>query len=164
MSRPAPDKNRHAAVEPRVAEPPRRRTRLLYALAAVLAVCGLADAVYLTVEHLTGHSVRCTITTGCSEVLSSRYATIGGYPLALLGALAYFIAFSLATLACFDSPRAGKLLAVLAASMFAATLWLLYLQAFVLHAFCQYCLLSATLTTLLTLIALIALRASRPKA
>jgi uncharacterized membrane protein len=25
-------------------------------------------------------------------------------------------------------------------------LWLLYLQAFVLHAFCQYCLLSAAIT------------------
>jgi uncharacterized membrane protein len=122
-------------------------------LAAVLSLVGLADAIYLTVEHLSGRSVRCTVTSGCSEVLGSPYATIGGYPLALFGALAYFTAFSLATLAAFGSRRAGNLFAVLAALMFAASLWLLYLQAFVLHAFCQYCLLSAAITTLLACIA-----------
>ena len=124
----------------------------LLALAAVLSLAGLADAVYLTVEHLTGRSVRCSVTSGCSEVLASPYATIGGYPLALLGALAYFTAFSLATLAAFGSERAGQLLAVLVALMFATSLWLLYVQAFVLHAFCQYCLLSAAITTLLAII------------
>jgi Vitamin K epoxide reductase family. len=34
--------------------------------------------------------------------------------------------------------------------MFVTTLWLLYLQAFVLHAFCDYCLFSAGVTTVLT--------------
>lgn len=129
------------------------RVSRLYSLAAVLSLAGLADAIYLTVEHLSGRSVRCTVTGGCSEVLGSPYATIGGYPLALFGALAYFTAFSLATLAAFGSRRAGNLFAVLAALMFAASLWLVYLQAFVLHAFCQYCLLSAAITTLLAGIA-----------
>jgi uncharacterized membrane protein len=125
------------------------RISRLYSLAAVLSLAGLADAVYLTVEHLTGRSVRCSVTSGCSEVLGSPYATIGGYPLALFGALAYFTAFSLATLAAFGSRRAENLFAVLVALMFATSLWLLYLQAFVLRAFCQYCLLSAAITTLL---------------
>jgi uncharacterized membrane protein len=136
----------------REATPDAPRLSRLYALAAVLALAGLADAVYLTVEHLTGRSVRCTVTSGCSEVLSSSYATVSGYPLALFGALAYFTAFSLATLAAFGSERAGKFLAVLVALMFAASLWLLYVQAFVLEAFCQYCLLSAGITTLLAVI------------
>ena len=137
--------------EERESETPPRISRL-FALAAALALAGLADAVYLTVEHLTGRSVRCTVTSGCSEVLSSPYATVFGYPLALVGALAYFTAFSLATLAAFGSVRAAKLLAVLVALMFATTLWLLYVQAFVLHAFCQYCLLSAAITSLLVVI------------
>jgi uncharacterized membrane protein len=132
----------------RAGETPPRLSRL-YTLAAVLSLAGLADAIYLTVEHLSGRSVRCTVTSGCSEVLGSPYATIGGYPLALFGAAAYFTAFSLATLAAFGSERAGNLFAVLVALMFATSLWLLYLQAFVLHAFCQYCLLSAAVTTLL---------------
>ena len=139
---------------PESPSPPPRVSRL-YSLAAVLSLAGLADAIYLTVEHLTGRSVRCTVTNGCSEVLSSPYATIGGYPLALFGALAYFTAFSLATLAAFGSARAGNLFAVLVALMFAMSLWLVYLQAFVLHAFCQYCLLSAAITTLLAVIVVV---------
>lgn len=131
------------------------RLSRLFALAAVLSLVGLADAIYLTVEHLTGRSVRCSVTSGCSEVLASPYATVGGYPLAAFGALAYFTAFSLATLAAFGSERAGSLLAVLVALMFATSLWLLYLQAFVLHAFCQYCLLSAAITTLLLVIVIV---------
>lgn len=127
----------------------------LYALGAILSVAGLADAVYLTVEHLSGRSVRCTVTNGCSEVLGSPYAVLAGYPLALFGAFAYFTAFSLATLAAFGSERAGKLLAVLVAFMFAMTLWLLYLQAFVLEAYCQYCLLSAAITTLLAVVVIV---------
>ena len=128
------------------------RISRLDALAAVLALAGLADAIYLTVEHLSGRSVRCGLTSGCSEVLSSSYATFGGYPLALFGALAYFTAFALATLAAFGSIRARHLLAPLVALMFAVTLWLLYLQAFVLRAFCQYCLLSAAITSLLVVV------------
>jgi uncharacterized membrane protein len=38
--------------------------------------------------------------------------------------------------------------------MFLMTLWLLYLQAFVIHHFCQYCLLSAAVTITLTAIVL----------
>ena len=136
------------------------RISRLYTLAAVLSLAGLADAVYLTVEHLTGRSVRCTVTNGCSEVLGSAYAVIAGYPLALFGALAYFTAFSLATLAAFGSQRAGNFLAVLVALMFAMTLWLLYLQAFILEAYCQYCLLSAAITSLLVVI-VIARRATK---
>jgi len=37
--------------------------------------------------------------------------------------------------------------------MFVITLWLFYLQAFVLHAFCDYCLFSAAVTTMLSGIA-----------
>lgn len=125
------------------------RLRLLDVCAALLALVGLADAVYLTVEHLTGASLQCSITHGCAEVLGSRFATVGGVPLASVGAAAYFTVFSLATLSAFGYAGARKLLAPLVALMFLFTLWLLYAQAFVLHAFCQYCLLSAATTTLL---------------
>ncbi len=129
----------------------------LYALAASVALIGLGDAVYLTVEHLAGRSVRCGISSGCSAVLASPYATLpGDIPLAALGAAAYFSAFSLATLAAFGYPHARAVLAILVASMLATTLWLLFVQAFVLHAFCDYCLLSAALTLTLTALVVIA--------
>ncbi len=138
-----------------------RRKIILYALAAVVSLVGLADSIYLTVEHVTGNSVRCTIISGCSEVLSSPYATVRGIPIALIGAVAYFTVFSLATLAAFGNEWAGKLFTLVVGLMFLTTLWLLYLQAFVIGSFCQFCLLSAAVTTALLGIAVFALRPSR---
>jgi len=127
-----------------------RRSRRIDALTAVLALVGLADAVYLTAEHLSGRSVVCMVTRGCDAVLQSPYASLpGGAPLASLGALAYFTVFSLATLSAFGYAHTSTLLRVVVAAMFAFTLWLLYVQAFVLEAFCSYCLLSAAVTTTL---------------
>ena len=125
-----------------------------YLITALLSLVGLADAIYLTVQDLTGQSLRCTIVSGCSEVLSSKYAHIGSIPLATLGAFAYFAVFSLAILAAFGYRFARPLLAALVGVMFLMTLWLLYLQAFVIHHFCQYCLLSAAVTTALAAILL----------
>ena len=132
---------------------PSRAALALDSLAALLALVGLGDSVYLTVQHLLGNALRCTITSGCSEVLGSSYAAVRGVPLAAVGGAAYFAAFSLATLAAFGYARARGLFAVLVGAMFLVTLWLLYVQAFVLHAFCQYCLLSAAVTTALALVA-----------
>ena len=131
---------------------------MLYGVAAFVSLVGLADAIYLTVEHLSGRSVQCTIVSGCSEVLSSSYASVRGVPLAAIGALAYFTVFSLATLAAFGYRGMGKLVALLVAAMFLTTLWLLYLQAFVIRHFCQFCLLSALVTITLTVLTLAARR------
>ena len=142
--------------EPTEAKP--RGIAWLYLIAALLSLVGLADSIYLTVEHLTGQSLRCTIISGCSEVLSSPYSHIGSVPLAAIGAVAYFVVFSLATLGAFGHARAGSLLKFVVAIMFFTTLWLLYLQAFVIHHFCQYCLLSAAVTIALTVVVLVATR------
>src|SRR4029079_11449176 len=94
-----------------------KRGTLLYILIAALSIFGLADAIYLTIEHITGQSVRCTIVAGCSEVLSSSYAFVVGYPLASIGALAYFTVFSLAILALFGYRIASQLLILLVLAM-----------------------------------------------
>ena len=125
-----------------------------FLIAAVVSLVGLADAIYLTVQDLTGQNLRCTIVSGCAEVLGSKYAHIGSVPLASVGAFAYFTVFSLAILAAFGYRFARPLLAALVGVMFLLTLWLLYLQAFVIHHFCQYCLLSAAVTTVLAAILL----------
>ncbi|HEY8225698.1 MAG TPA: vitamin K epoxide reductase family protein [Pyrinomonadaceae bacterium] len=135
------------AADPTTTPPPgTKRSTYFYIAVALISLIGLADATYLTIEHITEQSVRCTIVAGCSEVLSSKYALVAGVPLAMIGATAYFSVFSLATLAAFGYRFAGKLLNVLVAFMLLVSLWLIYLQAFVIHSFCQYCLLSAAVT------------------
>ena len=138
-----------------------RRALVLYGFAAFVSLIGLVDSIYLTVEHLSGRSVRCTIVKGRSEVLSSPYASVRGIPLALVGAIAYFTVFSLATLAAFGYRSTARLLPIVVGIMFLTTLWLFYLQAFVIKAFCQFCLLSALVTLILTVLVIFARRQER---
>lgn len=124
-------------------------------IAVMVALIGLADSVYLTVQHLTAAPVPCTIISGCETVLTSAYAEMAGVPTAAFGAAAYFAAFSLALLAAFGNRAAWMLFGVLSIGMAAFTLWLLYLQGFVIGAFCQFCLISALTTFVLFGIAML---------
>lgn len=141
-------------------------------VAAVIALLGVADAVYLTVHHYTAEPVPCSLISGCEQVLTSQYATLGGIlmavigdaaagigssaigevPLAGLGGLAYFIAFALALLTAFGDRRMWLLFGIQVILMSTFTAWLIYLQGYVIGAFCQFCLISALTTyTLLVL-------------
>lgn len=122
---------------------------ILYTVAAIVSLAGLADAIYLTVQALTGETLSCGGSPDCFRVLGSPYARIAGIPVAAFGTLAYFCVFSFATFAAFDYARARTFLALTVAAMFLATLWFLFVQSVLLHAFCRYCLFSAAITFLL---------------
>ena len=122
---------------------------ILFTAVAIVAVVGLADATYLTVQALTGETLSCGGSPDCFRVLGSLYAKVGGIPVAMLGALAYFTVFTFATFAAFGYPRSPKFLVLIAGAMFLMTLWLLIVQAFLLHAYCRYCLFSAAITFLI---------------
>ena len=122
---------------------------ILYAGAAIVALAGLADATYLSVQAFTGETLSCGGSPDCFRVLGSSYARVGGIPVALLGAVAYLSVFAFTTFAAFGYSRARILLIPIVGAMFLATLWFLYVQAFLLHAYCRYCLFSAAITFLL---------------
>ena len=79
---------------------------LAYGAAAILALLGLADATYLTVQAFTGENLICGGSGECVRVLASKYARVGGIPVAVFGMLAYFSVFSCAVLAASGSVRA----------------------------------------------------------
>lgn len=126
---------------------------IAYAIAATISLAGLADATYLTVQYLTGETVVCSGSSDCFRVLGSSYAHVAGMPIAAFGALAYFGAFSFATFAAFSYRLARRFFTLTVCVMCLMTLWLLYVQAFLLHAFCRYCLFSAAIVFLLAGIA-----------
>jgi len=126
-------------------------------IAAIIALIGIADAVYLTVHHYTAEAVPCTLTGGCEQVLTSEYAEIAGFPLAAYGAAAYFIAFSLVLLSIYGNRMAWTIFGVQVVLMAIFTGWLIYVQAALIGAFCQFCLLSAATTFTLTILFLISL-------
>jgi uncharacterized membrane protein len=122
------------------------RTRIIFCtVAAIISLAGLGEATYLTVQYLTGETAVCGGSADCFKVLGSAYARVAGIPVAAFGALGYFSVFSFATFAAFGYARARTLLALVVWPMFAATLWFLFVQAFLLHAFCRFCLFSAAL-------------------
>ncbi len=112
-------------------------------IASLISLVGLFDSVYLTVKHYSGEPVPCSLVEGCEMVLTSPYAEIAGVPLAALGAAAYFAAFSFSIMTAFGNRSFWKLFGVQSVLMAAFSIWLLYLQGFVIEAFCQFCLISA---------------------
>ena len=117
--------------------------RWLPMTAAIIALVGVADSVYLTAHHYTAEPVPCSIIEGCEQVLTSGYAEIAGFPLAAFGAAAYFAAFSLALLTAFGYRSLWGLYGIQATIMAIFSVWLIYIQCIVVGAFCQFCLLSA---------------------
>ena len=110
----------------------------------LLALLGFSDAVYLTAVHYNGAKLVCGAFGNCSTVLNSAYSTVLGVPVAILGAIYYFILIILLVL-WFDTKK--SLYQTLAARLtivgLLMSLWFLGLQIFILQAFCPFCLLSA---------------------
>jgi len=131
-------------------------------IARVLALVGFADAAYLTATHYAGLSVYCGPSGGCETVLTSEFATLGPMPVALAGAIYYAIA-SLAAWTPAGSWTRGTAAFLVGLTGFAMALTgvMFWLQAFVIDAWCRFCLASAAITTLLFLTALVLLRAVR---
>ncbi len=130
------------------------RSKRIAILAAAVACLGLIDSGYLTIKHLQGSFIRCG--DACSAVLGSRYAEgIAGVPLAGFGAMAYITVIIAVASTAFGSKLGRQIFAIMTTVMALFSLWLIYLQAFVIHAFCVYCLASAAASFTLAGLALI---------
>ena len=132
---------------------------------AVLSLVGLLISGYLTIYKL-GYlgTIQCG-TGGCETVQSSQYAYFLGMPVALWGVGAYTLLLLLAMVGLqperLDDRRIALGIFGMAAVGVAFSAWLTYLEAMVIHAWCQWCVVSAILITLIFLLSLPGLRAAR---
>jgi uncharacterized membrane protein len=136
--------------------------RYLQYAASIVGLLGLTDSIYLTIHHYNATEVPCGITGGCEQVLTSSYAEIAGIPLGVFGAIAYFTAFALAVLSAYGNELTWKLFGVLATIMAAASCWFIFVQAYYIHAYCQYCLGSALTSFTLFILFVISLALKPP--
>lgn len=121
-------------------------------IVVVLALLGLADAVYLSDIAFAGTSLTCNIAglDGCNVVAQSAYSRVFGLPLALYGALFYgallftFI-FSLVR----PHHRLFLVVAVIALVGALFSTYFLYVQIVLIKALCIYCIGSAIVSYLL---------------
>lgn len=125
----------------------------------ILGAIGLADASFLTIKHYTGGPLPCVITTSCEAVTTSSYSKLAGIPVALLGSFNYLLIIIL-SVAVLDTKRTQWLrrLAGWTAVGFVFTLYFLFVQAFILQAYCVYCLISAGISTVLFITGIMAYR------
>ena len=131
-------------------------------LAALVALAGLFVALYLTLYKL-GYIGNLVCAVGsCEVVQTSKWATLLGYPVAVWG-VAYYVgvlAVSLTGLSpsLVDDKRLSQLLVFITATGVLFSLWLTYLELFVIDAICMWCVVSAILATILFVVAVLDLR------
>jgi len=126
-----------------------RKTAWISAGIAALAFVGMVDAAYVALHSSRGFILPCGLAGGCDQVLNSPYAAVVGIPVAWFGLAFYLTTAGCALFALFGFEQALRLSFVLVSLALGFTVYLLYLQAIVIRAFCDYCLLSAFLVTLI---------------
>lgn len=130
----------------------------------LLALVGLLLSIYLWLYKIgVVGTLQCGAGGGpCEFVQASRYADVFGVPVALIGVAGYaaLLVVGLVGLqpAFAASRRVSVLLASLASAGFAFTLYLTYVELFVLDAICRWCVASAVIVTVIWVLSLAALR------
>jgi uncharacterized membrane protein len=124
----------------------------------VLAATGAGIAGYLLYERWTGGAPVCG-TGGCVIVQHSKYSKIAGVPVALLGLLAY-VAIFVTALSRSELAKAAGAAIALGGLVFAV--YLVYVQAALIDAFCQWCLASDVVIALLAFATSLRLLRARP--
>jgi uncharacterized membrane protein len=120
---------------------------------AAVALIGVFVAAYLLLYKLGAlGTLACGVDGGCEVVQASRYAYLLGVPVAAWGVLGYVLILGLALAGA--QPRFADrtwvsvgLLALTGAAL-AFTVYLTFLEAFVIHAWCRWCIVSGVLAVL----------------
>lgn len=124
---------------------------------ALISLAGLFVGAYLT---LFKFGIIGTLACGvgsCEQVQTSRWSVFLGLPVATwgLGFYAVMLALSIAGIQSRYAESRGLSLAVLLLTGWGVlfTAWLNYLEGFVIHAWCEWCLGSATMVVALFILA-----------
>jgi uncharacterized membrane protein len=123
----------------------------------VLSILGVAVSIYLSWAYLSGSHIACT-THGCEAVRSSSYSKLFGIPQPVFGILFYLAIGFLALISQIGEKTftigIKRLIIVFSAFGFLYSVYLTSLEAFVIKAYCDWCLVSAGISTLIFIIAL----------
>ncbi len=121
-----------------------------------LAFLGIADSAYLAQHEISNTPLICNIQnfSGCNTVAQSPYSSIFGIPVAVYGVLFYGILFALSALelVLFDQIMRRFIQWFTVAGVL-ASLYFLFVQAFLIGAFCIYCIASAVIALLILIFA-----------
>lgn len=119
-----------------------------YAFLLFFIASGFLVSLYALKQHyapLGGGACNVTATFNCDLVNRGQYGKILGFPVAGLGVVGYLMMGVVAmNFSKTKDAFVGRLLLALLAGSLAFTLYLTYLEAFVIYAWCLICLASAS--------------------
>ena len=121
----------------------------------VLAILGFLDSLYFSIEHYRKVIPPCVTGFRCDIVTTSEYAYMFGIPVAYMGLVYYLLLFAFSILFFekdennVSSHKILRALQIISGIGFLASLRFTYIQAFVIEAWCLYCIFSALTTTLI---------------
>jgi len=125
---------------------------------AVLALVGLLISAYLTL-HKYGYIGTLACGSGaCETVQTSKYAVLMGVPVPVIGLVGYLLLLVVAIVGLqpgmWRSRGFSIVLFVLADGALLFSIYFTYLEKFVIHAWCRWCIGSAVVSLLIWLFAL----------
>jgi len=130
--------------------------------AALLSLTGFFVSAYLYLYKIGRIGTLACGTGGCETVQQSPWSRFAGVEVSLIGMLGYagLLIVSLAALqpALLERRWPGAALLVLAAAGVAFTAYLTYLELFVIHAICRWCVGSAAIIVSIFIVALLEFR------
>ena len=126
----------------------------------ISATIGLIDSIYLGIVKLTHQEVYCAGSGACESVNNSPYSEINGIPIAYLGLFAYIIIILLLFLeprGAFWREYSPIIVFGMVLAGFLYSIYLTYIEIYVLRAICPYCVVSAVVMLVLFVVSLIRL-------
>jgi Predicted membrane protein len=126
----------------------------------VLASLGILDASYLLVYKLTNNNAMCLGNGGCHDVNFSPYSQIAGIPVSLFGLAAYLVmAVILLLEGRLKIVKDNGPLAIFGISLAGTvfTGYLTWIELYVIHKLCPFCVATAIIITLIFILAVIRL-------
>lgn len=132
------------------------KSKLLKNTSILLSIIGLIDSLYLTWLKVGKDDIQCL--GGCDIVNSSEYSVVFGIPIAIYGAVAYFTILLLLILKTenpFINDYSGLIVFVISLLGVLYSAYLTYIELFILHAVCPYCVISAIVLFLLLIVSII---------
>ncbi|MBC63693.1 MAG: hypothetical protein CL746_05175 [Chloroflexi bacterium] len=122
-----------------------RNIKYLWFLSSIISLSGLAVTTYLTVLSVGQIEASCGI-QGCNEVLNSKWAKILGIPISFPGMLFYGIILILSLNNSSSKNFLSRKIILIAIFLaVVASVYLTYIEIFIIKAICQYCVGSAIL-------------------
>ena len=110
-------------------------------LLLILSIIGILISSYLAYAKLSHTSLLCGLSGGCDAVQNSEYSTLLGIPMGIWGMGFYFVLFTVFYIE--KMPRLRLIRTSLVAWGLVYTAYLTYLEAFVINAWCRWCVASA---------------------